>query len=158
MKLRGQTVGRLLALYAETVKELRRRNVVSSNNVVGGYGETLLAQALNLDLMNKKGYDAKDGGGRRYQIKSRWLLGREKQARPVQASGTNFDFMAVVLFNDNLDVHKACLMPVKVWKGLRRRQGNSYRLTMSDNVWDENGVEDISREAKRASARIAEQR
>lgn len=159
MKLSELTVGRLLNLYAGTVKGLRQREVIASNDVVGGYAATLLCRALRLrpEPVNKKSYDATDTTGKRYQLKGRWRSGRNP-ALLVQMKDTEFEYLAVVLFNENLSVTRACRIPVALFRELALRYKGSWRLRMGDSVWRSDGVEDISRRTTTAAAWIGRQR
>ena len=129
-KLERLPTSDLFALYARTIEELRRRGVTrSGNNPVSDYAEYLCARALKLTLVAKstKGYDALDASGARYEIKGRRItphsasrqLGvlRELDEKP-------FDYLAAVLFREDFQVWKACLLPLKqvraCWRGCKR--------------------------------------
>jgi len=70
------TVLELLRCFANILDELKERKVVRTrNNPVADYAEWLVTQQLGLSLerSSKRGYDAIDQNGKRYQIKSRRL-------------------------------------------------------------------------------------
>ncbi|GAI05452.1 unnamed protein product [marine sediment metagenome] len=70
------TVSELLRCFANILDELKERKVVRTrNNPVADYAEWLVTQQLGLSLerSSKRGYDAIDQNGKRYQIKSRRL-------------------------------------------------------------------------------------
>ena len=64
----------LLELHAKIVEELRRRDILQSENTpAGDLAEYLFCKALGWQRAAKvqKGYDATDSKGKRYQIKGR---------------------------------------------------------------------------------------
>ena len=74
MNLEELEVIELLRLQADVTKELKRRNIVrTQNNPLGDYTEWLVAQKMNLVLANNSaaGYDAKSEAGVTFQIKGR---------------------------------------------------------------------------------------
>ncbi|HSQ81160.1 MAG TPA: hypothetical protein VLU54_08505 [Casimicrobiaceae bacterium] len=146
------------------MEEMRRREVIrSSNNPAADYAEHLCVQALSLALARKsvKGYDATDAAGKRYQIKGRRLTRQNPSRRQLGAlrelDEKPFDYMAAVLFNEDLTVRKACLLPrnqVQQHSAYVKRT-NSYRFLLADSVWELHGVVDITKKVKAAQAKGA---
>lgn len=107
----------LLRLQARAVGELRRRGVVrTNNNPTGDYAEHLFISAFGWDLQtnSKSGYDAEDGDGHRYQIKSRRITAtnRSRQLNVIRGHELNkFHILAVVLFDASFAVMRAGLLP-----------------------------------------------
>ena len=110
----------LLALHAGIASELRERNVTrSSNNPVGDYAEHLFSKAMGWTLANNStgSFDALDGDGKRYQIKSRRLTKHNGSTllgvmRDLPKAG--FDSLAAVLFDETYKVVRAVLIPHQV--------------------------------------------
>jgi len=69
---KSATTAELLQLYGKILEELKTRKVIrTANSPVGDYAEWLVANKFGLKLMenSKKGYDAEDSEGIKYQIK-----------------------------------------------------------------------------------------
>src|SRR3990172_12918807 len=74
--LTNLSVNQLLNLHGKVLDELKTRSVISTrNNPVGDYTVWLVAHAFNLQPQpnSKKGFDAIDSNGVRFQIKGRRL-------------------------------------------------------------------------------------
>ena len=81
MNLRELSIKELLQLQAAATNELKRRDVVrTQNNPLGDYTEWLVAQAMGLELAanSKAGYDGIDSNGTRIQIKGRRITPKNK--------------------------------------------------------------------------------
>jgi hypothetical protein len=123
--------------------------------------ELYFERALKLKRAPKstKGYDATDAEGRRYEIKGRRLTA-SNTSRALSAiraiSASHFDYLAGVLFNDNMTVMKACLVPRAVVTERARYVGhtNSHRFVLSDDVWALPGVKDVTSELREAESAI----
>lgn len=110
----------LLKLNAETISELKRREIVrTSNSPLGDYAEFLYCKAYGWEQKNnsEKDIDAVDTNGIRYQIKSRTLK-NGKVKIPLSAirrlPENIFDFAAVILFNPNYSIYRSALIPHKI--------------------------------------------
>lgn len=107
----------LLQLQADATNELRRRNIVrTQNNPLGDYTEWLVAQSLNLDLANnsKAGYDAVDINGVKIQIKGRRITPKNKSTqlsaiRNLQEK--DFDELIAVIYDEHFNVSEAVSIP-----------------------------------------------
>ena len=157
-KLKDMPVNGLLALYAGTMEELRDRGVVrSSNNPVGDIAEHLFCSAFDWRPAGKseKGFDACGEDGTRYQIKGR-RLHRRNTSRQLSAIRDidGFDVLAAVLFNDQFRVLRGALIPSEVVRERAKfnRYTNSLRFMLSDNVWNDKGVEDVTEMLRKAEA------
>ena len=117
MTLDQESVQGLLKTYSETLKELRKRNLIrSANNPVADIAETLVALALKLELTrgSTAGHDAKDSHGVRYEIKGRRITKENKSRQLSFIRGLDedhFDFLVGVLFDENFFIMKACIIP-----------------------------------------------
>ena len=141
----------LLGLHAAIVEELRLRGVVrSTNNPTGDLAEYLFCRAFSWqqESNSKRGFDARDSGGTRYQIKGRRPHRRNK-SRQLSAIRDldGFDTLAAVLFDDKYRVWRAALIPNAV---VRERctfveRTNSYKFVLTDDVWDDKRVKDVTR-------------
>jgi hypothetical protein len=112
--------GELLALWAEIMAELRRRNLVrTANNPVADYAEHLVSERLGLTLQGNSNaaYDAIAPDGTRYQIKSRRMT-RHRPSRQLGAirnlDAHGFDVLAIVLFEPTFAVLGIWTVPYDV--------------------------------------------
>lgn len=151
--LKERSVSELLALHAEVSDLLKSSGAVrSSNNPAGDYAETLFCKVFGWDMAaaSVKGYDAVDGQGIRYQIKSRRLTDhntsrqlsalRNLQERP-------FDFLAGVLFASDYSVFRAAIVPYRLVLENTRisTHTNSRLFYLRDAVWDWPDVRDVTK-------------
>jgi hypothetical protein len=104
----------LLALWAQTLAELRARKLVRTSNVLGEYAERLAARALGLKLKTPShaGYDALDRKERRYQIKARLLRGRPGDRQLGVMRDFDFEFLVVVLVREDFSETEIWKLPV----------------------------------------------
>lgn len=160
--IRSATVGRLLRTYGEVLDELRARGVLrTGNSPLGDYAERLFAGAFGWELSGNSaaGYDALDGETR-YQIKARRLATR-RASRQLSAlrklPEKPFDILAAVLFHSDFTVLRAALIPHDVVVNIARRteHTNSWRLMLTDAVWDLAGVEDVTERLREVAAQDA---
>jgi hypothetical protein len=155
-----RTTGQLLAGYASTLTELRRRGVIRSNNApAGDYGEWLIAQALGAKIVANaamKSYDLTTSDGRRVQVKTRVVSVPVRRGQ-LQASvfrSFDFDLAALVLLRDvDYAVNRAVLVPVGLVQALSSRveHVNGWRLMMTSQVLDHQEAEDITAAMRRAA-------
>jgi hypothetical protein len=149
----------LLELYGRMLDELRTRNMIrSSNNPVADYAEWLVARGLGLTLAGKSaaGYDAMDPSGNRYQIKGRRLTSPKasRQLGLIRALDRRpFDYLAAVLFNRDLSLLRASLIPIEVVRAgaYRSQYQNGWIFFLRDDVWAVEGVRDITAQLKGAT-------
>ncbi|NMV41939.1 hypothetical protein [Ralstonia insidiosa] len=100
----------LLKTHSAVLDELKRRQVVrTGNNPTGDYTQWLVAQRLGLTLdgNSKKGYDAMDAAGMRYQTKGRRLSSDTASSQLGTIRDLNhheFDFLVAVAFQSNWQV------------------------------------------------------
>ena len=120
MNLRELSIKELLQLQAAATNELKRRDVVrTQNNPLGDYTEWLVAQAMGLELAanSKAGYDGIDSNGTRIQIKGRRITPKNK-SRQLSAirkyDEKDFDTLVAVIFDENFDIIEAVLVPHEV--------------------------------------------
>ncbi|MBP2278448.1 hypothetical protein D9M73_62750 [compost metagenome] len=148
--LNGKSIAEMLALHAAINEELRSRNVLrSANNPTGDLAEYLFCAAFGWEqeANSKKGFDAADSDGVRYQIKGRRLHRRNKSRQMSAIRSTDgFDILAGVLFNDDFCVIRAALIPASV---VFERTSfvdytKSHKFYLRDDVWDAPGVSDVT--------------
>lgn len=142
----------LLSLYANVIEELRRRNVVrSNNNPVADYAENLAVKALNLTKVppSTKGYDAVDKDNHRYEIKSRRIT-KHNKSRQLSAirelENPHFDFLVGILFNSHFLVLHASVIPYAEIKRIAtyRVHTNSWVVHLKDDLLERPGVRDVT--------------
>ena len=146
------TVPELLRCFANILDELKERKVVRTrNNPVADYAEWLVTQQLGLSLerSSKRGYDAIDQNGKRYQIKSRRLdpTNESKLLSVIRNLDTNeFDYLVGVLFNRDFTVKEAYKIPHGVIREHARfsEHVNGHLLHLQGEVLTARGVENIT--------------
>ncbi|GLQ25590.1 hypothetical protein [Sulfitobacter pacificus] len=150
--LKERSVSELLALHAEVSGLLKSSGAVrSSNNPAGDYAETLFCKAFGWEMAGPsvKGYDARDGQGIRYQIKSRRLT-EHNSSRQLSAlrnlKDRPFDFLAGVLFSSDYRVFRAAIVPHHLVLQNTRISAhtNSRLFHLRDVVWDWPEVRDVT--------------
>jgi hypothetical protein len=150
--LAAHGVGGLLTTYAAILHALNRHGVVRSYNTpVADITEWLVSEHLGLALLPKsnKSVDAVDDCQLRYQIKGRWIAGRNKskQLGAIRDLNSNpFDFLVAVVFDSDFVVDYAAIIPLQV---VQRRctpvsRTNSHRFSFTRSVLSEPGVIDIT--------------
>jgi hypothetical protein len=106
----------LLKQYGDLLRELRARGVVRSyNNPAADIAEWIGAQAfgLILETASAKGYDATDGVGKRYQIKSRRITPENPSTQlgvMRDLAESQFDYLLAVYFEQDFQVRAAYLV------------------------------------------------
>ena len=159
MNLMDRSTRELLTLFGETLGELRRRNVIrSNNNPVADYAERIAADALGLTLVSRStaGYDAIDTQGGRFEIKGRRRTpeNRSTQLSAIRGLDKNhFDFLIGILFEDDFSVQRACLVPIHVVRlvSAYRAHVNAWVLHLRDSLWEVDGVKDVTAEIRKAA-------
>jgi hypothetical protein len=155
--LTQRTPAQLLRLYAGIGPELRRREIVRSENITGDVAEYLFCLALGLTPRPEAHIDAVGPDGKRYQIKGRRLT-PSNQSRELGAirdmAGQHFDFLGGLLFDESFGIYRAALVPhdVVMQRATFVVRSNSHKFLLLDDVWDVPGVRDVTDELV-ASAR-----
>lgn len=142
----------LLATYAAILAELRRREVVRSNNApAGDYAEWLASRALGGTLVppSVKSYDVELPDGRRIQVKAR-VVSEPPTAGQLQTSffrSWDFDAALLVLLRDtDYAVLRAALLPVDVVRAVARHRPhvNGAAVVMTADVLDHHAAHDVT--------------
>ena len=152
MNIKEMTLAELLALHVQIGEELRERGVSrSANSPTGDLAEYLFCSAFGWEQEpnSKRGYDATDSNGIRYQIKGNWLHRRKKsrQLSPLRNLDTRpFDVLAAVLFTDDYQVLRAALIPWAIVQeqATYRAHVNGHIFHLRDEVWLLGGVRDAT--------------
>lgn len=152
INLGSLSLAQLLALHSMIGEELRGRGGTrSANNPTGDLAEFLFCKAFDWSQSGNSNanIDAIGQDGIRYQIKGRRLT-RHNKSRQLSAirelDVAHFDILAGVLFNEDYSVKRAALIPryVVVEHAKFVKRTNSYKFLLRDEIWDANGVEDVS--------------
>lgn len=162
--LQSASADALLRLFGDVLEELRRRKLVrSNNNPVADFSEQIAAECLGLKLESPcgAGHDGMDNAGSRFQVKGRRLTAHNKSRQLSfirDIDSKPFDFLVGILFDAEFHVLRACVVPFEV---VRRRctfskKVKAHRLILRDDVWDEDGVQDITTQATDAAAKLCE--
>jgi len=160
--LRDQPADQLLRLFAETVEELRRRNLVrSSNNPVADYAEKIAAHALGLRLIGQSGagHDGVDDAGNRYQIKGRrvTLHNNSRQLSCIRnLDAKPFDHLVGFIFDTEFRVSRSCVIPFDVVSSRARfsKHVNGHLLLLRDEIWSIPSVRDVTAEMTKAAQEV----
>ncbi len=149
--LKNLTIMELLALHAGIMDELRESGIIRSmNNPARDLAESLFCQAFSwVQAPNsKKGFDAEDGCGYRYQIKGRRLHQGTRDERELSAirGFSSFDILAAVLFDVKYGVERVALIPKEIVRERSRfiKNTNANKFILTDDVWDERQVTDVT--------------
>ncbi len=145
------TTGQLLADYRNILAELRRREVLRTNNApTGDYAEYLVARAFDGELApnSEKSWDVATSDGRRIQVKARISpVGSGAGTRQLSVIRTwGFDELAIILFDDDYGIHRGSLVPVALARDRARyvKHVNGYRVLANNALLDEESVTDIT--------------
>lgn len=152
----------LLSYYGQILLVLRQRGITrTEDSPVGGYAEWLAARAFGLTLTanSASGLDGTDADGWRYQVKGRRITpanpSRQLSAiRGLRADGAEpFDWLCGVLFNADMTVMRAALVPVEIVRSHSRFQAhvNGSRFYLRDSVWELPNVRDVTDEIRAAA-------
>jgi len=105
----------LLGLYAEVLREMKERGMIRTANAIpGDLGERFVKCRLGLDLVPNsiKGYDATDGNGTKYQIKTRRITPTNPSRQLGgfrDLSSMLFDYCIVVILQEDFT-------PTELWR------------------------------------------
>ncbi len=148
----------LLRLFTSAVDELRRRQIVrTQNNPVADYTEWLVATGLKLELAgnSKSGFDARGSDGTRYQIKGRRIGAKQRSAqmsalRNLQAR--TFDVLIAVIFEPDFAIRHAVSIPheVVLEKSTYQAHTNSHIFYVRPSLLEDPRVTDIRRSVEAA--------
>ena len=145
----------LLKLHVAALGELRRRGVLrTENSPTGDLAEYLFCRAFSWEPAgnSQKGFDATHGE-MRVQIKGLRLHkpSKSRQLSPIR-SIEGFDALAGVLFNRDYGVLRAAIVPRSVVdeRCTFIEHTNSYKFMLSDSVWDDDRVDDVTVKLQKA--------
>ena len=146
----------LLRLQANATAELKRREIVrTNNNPLGDYTEWLVANIMDLKLTSnsKAGYDAISNKGLKFQIKGRRIT-LENPSRQLSAIrnyvGKDFDWLIAVIFDEGFNVLNAYIMPHEVIGDYypHRKHVNARVVVMSGAIIKDERTIDITERFK----------
>lgn len=158
INLEEYSVADMLGLYAGILTELRMRKATrTDNNPAGDYAKKLAQDALGLKKLDgsRQGYDAVGDNGKKYQIKGRRVT-KTNASRQLgalrQLESKPFDYLVGVLFHSDFRVMGGCCIPYHIVRENPFFQGhtNSYIFHLTDEIWNINGVEDITERLRKA--------
>ena len=154
-------VGDLLAGYALTLAELRRRGVVRSNNApAGDYAEWLVAKALGGELADafaEKSWDVRLPTGDRIQVKARVTSTplRRGQIQTSPFRSWNFESAAFVLLGaEDYRVVRGVLVPTAIVQEHARWRAhvNGHVVMMTSALLNHKVAADITASLNEAAA------
>jgi hypothetical protein len=141
---------------------MRRGICRTTNNPVADYTEHLVTNALGLKLAAKstKGFDATDSGHKRYEIKGRRRGSHRERVTRLSAirdlDKQHFDYLVAVLFHPDYTVFRACQIPYAAVLDLAGfyEHTRSSTVTLTDSVWRDPRVTDLTQNLQSAEARL----
>lgn len=146
----------LIRLQTQIMDELAARVIVHNpTQPVGDYATYLACKAFDLkrEPPSTSGYDASDDEGLRYQIKFKRLMTTTDTRQLNAVKGLEqkkFDFLIGVLFQADMGIYRAALVPFDT---VARLVDQSAKIFMLNNkVWDMDGVIDITDKLKAAQS------
>ena len=130
----------LISLYPKLLKELKRREIIRTNNLIGELGELLAASEykknsqlpqLQLNLKSTKNVDAISIKGERYAIKSTSGKGTGVFASlPNKDDGiVHFEYLILVIFNKDYTLKEIYEL---TWKEFLRFR----KMKPPENKWN----------------------
>lgn len=118
-----------------------------TNNIVGEYAEYLAHQYYGGKFLkiSDTSADIEDSSGMLYQIKSRKIKNTSSTQLNVIRSWS-FNFLVVILFDENGSINKAIEVPVEVAKeyGQRNNHQNGWIITTNINFMSDPRSKDIT--------------
>ena len=137
------TPARLLQLCAGIGTELRRRNIVRTENITGDVAEYLFCRALSLTpmptrhsstLSTETANAISDQGATRHSAQSVARTGRN----PRHVRTALFDYLAGLLFNEDFTIRRAAIdsHAVVMDRGTHVKRSNSHKFLLLDDIWD----------------------
>lgn len=144
----------LLQLQANATTELKRREIVrTNNNPLGDYTEWLVKNMMNLKLSanSKAGYDAISDAGVTYQIKGRKVT-PDNPSRQLSAirnyAEKDFDWLIAVIFDKDFNVLNAYLLPHEIIGDYypHRNHVNARVVVMSGAILQDKRVMEITKQ------------
>ena len=140
MDLKNLDDEQLINLYPELLKELKSRNIIRTNNLVGELGEYIAFNhykkdpslpILQLNLKSTKNIDAVSVKGERYAIKSLSGSGTGVFASlPLEDDGkVHFEYLVLVIFNKDYTLKEIFEL---TWKDFLKFR----RIKTPENKWN----------------------
>ena len=128
----------VISRYAEVMAELERRDIVrSGNNPIADIAERLIADYFHVELAapNEKGFDLKACSGTRVQVKAlRMTKPNRSTLSAIRSLG--FEVLAVVVFEKNMRLREALLIPIEVVKDYKgySKTWKADRLSLTNKL------------------------
>lgn len=148
----------LFARYGSILRELRRREVVRTNDAPsGGWAEYLVCKYLagKHAPKSEKSWDVLAPDRRRIQVKARVVFDPRNRGQRQLSSfrSFSFDVLAVVLFDDLYAVWRPVLLPFDEVKKHTRPDShvNGHRLMATDALLNAVAATDITEELRRGA-------
>ena len=154
MDIKTLSARELMAIQTQVLDELTARNIIQNpTQPVGDYAEYLACKAFELkrEPTSTSGYDATNDEGLKYQIKFKRLQSSTDTRQLNAIKGMEqrkFDFLIGVLFNADMTLYRAALIP---FDAVARQIDPTAKIFMLNNkVWDMDGVIDITNKMQSA--------
>ena len=141
--LSQKSIGELLGLSRQILRELRERGVIRTGNApAGDYAELLVQRATAGELApnSQRSWDVLTAEGERLQVKAR-VVTDPKVAGERQLSvfrSWDFDAAVIVLFDDEFRVWRAARVPVEELeaRGRLTEHVRGFRIMATDSLLD----------------------
>jgi hypothetical protein len=139
----------VLQLLSRTMRELRDRELIRSENIVGDIGEALAAThfSVTLETGSNRHYDLRTREGVKVQVKSRRVtthhprVGHWSELHGVDEHGFE-EFIGVVL-NEDFSLREAWSVPWAAVSRLKQKKGTGYVLAYTRKVLNDDEVRRI---------------
>ncbi|MEA1833436.1 hypothetical protein U8607_15230 [Methylobacterium durans] len=166
------STGAVISMVLAGLRELAERGMIKSpKDLVGGLGEYLICRAMGWQHEPSTAYDARSGETR-IQIKSRTSKHWPRRAvstgdvRDLDNTKPPFELFAVVVFNDELEVTGAFVIPADLamrpsdMKRRKNGQTGQYRdswvYTLRPAIRDLPEVDDVTKQVQEAHRQLCE--
>ena len=102
----------LLRLWAGSTKELKRRGVIQTRNMVGEIAEAVGHSYLGgtRGSFSQAGWDIRTDAGERIQVKGIWRTSDRKRANTSAIRDQNYDAVLVIEFDDYFEHAKGYML------------------------------------------------
>ena len=142
---------KLIELYSDIIKQLKKNGVIRTKNVTGDLGEYLAisfynknSDLPNLEIAkaNTKNFDATSKDGKRYSIKSPSCKQTSKFYGFTDDKNKIFDYVIIVVLNDDFSLNKILEINWNQFLKFKRwnKRANGWFLYLSKELFVESKI------------------
>ena len=148
MELKNLNDQELVKLYPEVLKELKKRNIIRTNNFAGELGEYFAEKlykesaelpTIQLNLKGTKNIDATSIRGERYAIKSRkngYSTGVFHSLPGINDGVVYFEYLVFVIFNDDFllkEVYELTWDQFLIYRKIKKPE-NKFFISLNKDI------------------------